>query len=183
MNGDIAITAKFDLKPPVADFNGTPTTITLAEAISFTDLSTMNPTSWLWDFGDGTTSALKNPTHKYGEVGTYTVKLTATNAGGTSTTTKTAYVVVQPYLKDVGTSAVYRNLQEAYNAASEGATIQIRDLILVESLNANSATTKNIIIEGGYNINYSVGTGITILKGSISSATGKLTVKNFNLQN
>jgi hypothetical protein len=33
--------------------------------------------SWLWDFGDGTTSTLQNPSHTYSSPGTYNVKLTA----------------------------------------------------------------------------------------------------------
>ena len=34
------------------------------------------PKSWLWDFGDGTTSNLKNPTHKYDAEGLFDVSLT-----------------------------------------------------------------------------------------------------------
>lgn len=41
--------------------------------------------TWAWTFGDGTTSSLQNPAHRYKKKGTYTVKLTATGAGGTST--------------------------------------------------------------------------------------------------
>ena len=46
--------------------------------------STGSPTSWAWNFGDGTTSALQNPSHKFTTAGTYTVTLTTTNAGGSS---------------------------------------------------------------------------------------------------
>lgn len=35
--------------------------------------------SYLWDFGDGNTSALQHPTHNYANDGTYTIKLTAYN--------------------------------------------------------------------------------------------------------
>ncbi len=38
--------------------------------------------SWLWDFGDGGSSALQNPTHTYGNNGVYNVTLTAQNACG-----------------------------------------------------------------------------------------------------
>lgn len=48
----------------------------------FADQSLGNPTSWLWDFGDGSTSTLQNPTHTYASPGSYTVCLTATNACG-----------------------------------------------------------------------------------------------------
>ena len=41
-------------------------------------------TSFLWDFGDGTTSTDPNPTHTYTAAGTYTITLTAYMAGGCS---------------------------------------------------------------------------------------------------
>lgn len=67
---------------------------TAGQSIQFTDTSTNAPTSWLWDFGDGTTSALQNPSKAYATAGTRTVTLTATNANGSDTVTKTGYVVV-----------------------------------------------------------------------------------------
>jgi PKD repeat protein len=43
--------------------------------VTFTDISTGNPTSWAWSFGDGTSSTAQNPTHTYGSAGTYSVSL------------------------------------------------------------------------------------------------------------
>jgi PKD repeat protein len=80
--------------PPVADFSGSPTTGTAPLAVSFRDLSTGSPTSWAWDFGDGGTSTLQNPSHTYAGAGSYTVSLTATNASGAGTATKVGYVTV-----------------------------------------------------------------------------------------
>ncbi|WP_350284665.1 T9SS type B sorting domain-containing protein [uncultured Croceitalea sp.] len=45
-------------------------------------------TSILWDFGDGTTSTLENPTHTYAATGTYTVNATVNTATETKTETK-----------------------------------------------------------------------------------------------
>jgi PKD repeat protein len=58
------------------------------QSVAFTDTSAGYPTSWLWDFGDGTTSTGQNPSHTYSTPGTYTVTLTATNAYGSSQTTQ-----------------------------------------------------------------------------------------------
>jgi PKD repeat protein len=55
--------------------------------VEFTDTSTNAPTTWAWDFGDGETSDMQNPTHTYAAAGTYTVGLTATNDGGSDTFT------------------------------------------------------------------------------------------------
>jgi len=51
-------------------------------SVTFKDLSSGNPTSWLWDFGDGETSADQNPSHSYAQSGYYDVSLIATNATG-----------------------------------------------------------------------------------------------------
>lgn len=74
---------------PVANFTASPTTITSGGTVTFTDTSTNSPTSWLWNFGDGSTSTLRNPTHVYTGAAQYTVSLTATNSGGNNTKTVT----------------------------------------------------------------------------------------------
>ncbi len=79
---------------PVADFSGSPTSGQAPLTVSFTDLSTNAPTSWSWDFGDTGTSTAQNPSHDYTSAGDYTVSLTATNAGGSDTETKTNYISV-----------------------------------------------------------------------------------------
>jgi PKD repeat protein len=52
--------------------------------VSFTDVSTATtPLSFDWDFGDGFTSTEQSPVHQYNSPGTYTVRLTVTEACGT----------------------------------------------------------------------------------------------------
>jgi PKD repeat protein len=67
---------------PCADFTYTIQPCT--NTINFTSTSTNSPTSYLWDFGDATTSALQNPTHTFTSGGTYIVTLTVSNSSGTS---------------------------------------------------------------------------------------------------
>jgi PKD repeat protein len=76
-------------QPPVASFTVSATTGTAPFTVSFTDTSTNSPTSWLWDFGDGTTSNVASPSHTYAVPGTYSVSLTVTNAQGSSSTSST----------------------------------------------------------------------------------------------
>ena len=63
-------------------------------AVQFTDTSTGGPTSWAWDFTDNgsTDSTVRNPTFTFPSAGTYTTRLTATNANGNGTTTRTVSV-------------------------------------------------------------------------------------------
>jgi len=79
---------------PVAYFTGTPRSGKKSLTVQFTDGSTNSPTYWRWDFGDGTTSTLRNPSHSYRFRGTYTVVLTAGNSAGENTLTRTGYIVV-----------------------------------------------------------------------------------------
>ncbi|MDL2262609.1 PKD domain-containing protein, partial [Bacteroidales bacterium OttesenSCG-928-I21] len=82
---------------PVANFTGTPQTVTTGGTVNFTDMSTNTPTSWSWTFAGGTpaTSTAQNPAVVYNTIGTYTVTLTATNANGSHTETKTNYITVR----------------------------------------------------------------------------------------
>jgi PKD repeat protein len=77
---------------PEAAFVSNATDGTVPMTVQFIDESTNSPTSWLWSFGDGSTSAIKNPTHTYTTAGTYTVTLTATNSAGSSTVTESGYI-------------------------------------------------------------------------------------------
>jgi PKD repeat protein len=78
--------------PPTANLTGTPTTIYNTQSVSFTDNSDGVISSWLWNFGDDQTSTLKNPSHQYISIGTFTVTLTVSNSAGTDTIVKTNYI-------------------------------------------------------------------------------------------
>ena len=70
---------------PRARFSTSPMMGFAPLTIKFTDRSSGTPTSWHWDFGDGTTSSEQNPTHVYTTAGRYTPTLSVSNTGGTST--------------------------------------------------------------------------------------------------
>jgi len=61
--------------------------------VDFTDQST-GATSWLWDFGDGTSSSEQNPSHAYTAPGNYTVTLTVANHCGSADEVKTNLITV-----------------------------------------------------------------------------------------
>lgn len=64
--------------------------------VNFTNLTQNLPADFLWDFGDGITSSLLNPSHTYTTPGTYTVSLTATNLAGEDSKVLTNYIIVEP---------------------------------------------------------------------------------------
>jgi len=88
------ITVTGTSQAPVADFWGWPLSGKAPLKVTFTETSKGSPTSWKWDFGDGKSSTEKSPIHTYSAAGTYTVKLTSTNAAGSSTKTKWNYIKV-----------------------------------------------------------------------------------------
>ena len=60
----------------------------------FADASTGVITSGSWNFGDGGTSTIQNPTHTYTAPGTYTVSVTVSGPGGSDTMTRVDYITV-----------------------------------------------------------------------------------------
>ena len=70
------------------------TVATNGQVATFTDTSTGSPTVWAWNFGDGTTSAIENPSKTYLTAGTYTVTLTVSNSAGTISSTTSQSVTV-----------------------------------------------------------------------------------------
>jgi PKD repeat protein len=77
-----------------ADFSGAPTEGVVTLDVTFTDLSTGDVVGWAWDFGDGGTSTVQNPSHEYTEPGRYTVTLVASDSYGSDAETKTDYIAV-----------------------------------------------------------------------------------------
>lgn len=78
--------------------------------VAFTAL-THSATSWLWDFGDGTTSDEKNPVHVYNEGGYYIATLTATDDAGANVTKEVKLAIeLTPYALLTGdhTAANYK---------------------------------------------------------------------------
>ncbi len=63
--------------------------------VQFIDNST-GGTSWFWDFGDGNTSTLQNPSHTYTTAGNYTVCLTVTGTAGCTSSTCRNVIVNNP---------------------------------------------------------------------------------------
>jgi len=87
---------------PVANFTVNIAAGNAPTTVNFSDLSSGEITSYLWNFGDGTTSTATSPSHIYSAVGTYTVSLTVTGPGGAGVETKTSFISVSPALVDGG---------------------------------------------------------------------------------
>ncbi len=81
------------------DFSANQTTVVAGDTVTFSDLSTGNPTSWVWNFQGGIPgnySGQNPPGIKYNNSGTYNVRLIASNAQASDTMDKLAYITVLP---------------------------------------------------------------------------------------
>ncbi len=77
-----------------AFFYATPTSGSAPLTVRFKDKSVGEIRSWLWDFGDGSTSTRRNPSHTYLKAGRYTVGLTVTGSPGEDVETKKRFILV-----------------------------------------------------------------------------------------
>ncbi len=83
---------------PTAAFQGTPTFGQAPLTVQFADNSIPGSgtiTAWLWDFGDGSTSTIQDPSHVYATPGSYAVSLRVTTSVGSDTTSVPNYIVVE----------------------------------------------------------------------------------------
>jgi PKD repeat protein len=89
-----------DVSDPMVDVSGN---APLAVTFKDTSTSTTPVISWFWNFGDGTTSRVQNPTHKYKTPGKYNVSLETGNEAGVNTVTYPDIVTIfQPPTPNIG---------------------------------------------------------------------------------
>ncbi|GIV34383.1 MAG: hypothetical protein KatS3mg031_1918 [Chitinophagales bacterium] len=106
----------------VATFTADKVEACAGETIHFSDLSSSNPNTWAWDFGDGNTAAVKNPTHTFASPGVYTVSLIAANSGACRDT-----LVLNDYIT-VSSSPIADFSADATQSCAAPFTVQFSDL-------------------------------------------------------
>ncbi|MEC9208825.1 MAG: PKD domain-containing protein [Bacteroidota bacterium] len=123
----------FPSAPPISMFEISDS-ISCDATISFTDISTNGPLSWLWDFGDGTTSTDQHPIHNYTGSGVFDVKLTTTNQYGIdSIIINSAVTIIDMNLQTTDASAC-GNTSLVLTANTTVGTINWYDDINLQSL-------------------------------------------------
>ncbi len=123
---------------PVADFTADITVVTTGGSVNFTDLSTGDPTQWIWTFPGGSPGShigQNPPPVTYNTPGTYDVALFISNAAGTSTREKTDYIQVG--------DAPAADFSGTPTSLFAGETVDFTDLT------ANSPDSWSWVFEGG----------------------------------
>jgi PKD repeat protein len=80
-------------KEPATSFTNDKTAVVTGEVVTFTN-TTVDGYDYEWNFGDGTTSTLENPTHFYENAGTFNVQLTAYSKNGKKSGNTTTSITV-----------------------------------------------------------------------------------------
>ncbi|MEZ5013309.1 MAG: PKD domain-containing protein [Chitinophagales bacterium] len=134
------------LLAPTADFSFTISGLTM----SFTDLSTNDPDTWAWDFGDGGTSTEQNPSHAFPVQANYTVCLTASNAYGGDT-----YCIDDVFANGIHDMQIEE--VEIYPNPSTGAVQIALPVLDIDAVNVYDIAGKQM------SVNYNVATGNVFL--------------------
>jgi gliding motility-associated-like protein len=158
---------------PIAAFTSNVTQGCAPLGVSFKDQSTNNPTSWEWDFGNGSTSSSQNPGCTYSTPGTYTVTLIVKNASGANAVRMTNYITVNPsptisFGSNIQLACVPGNIQFInYSTPGQG-TIVSYNWNFGDGSSSNAAAPAHSYTQTGY---FNVGLTATNSAGCSGSAT------------
>lgn len=145
----------------------------------FFDFSTGNVISWFWDFGDGNTSVLQNPTHTYTQPGLFTVMLVASNGVNFDTLYAPNAIMVEA-LPTAGISAVQtvacEPFQVQFQDASSGATSWLWDF-------GDGSPTSTLQNPLHWYLNAGTYTVTLTVSNNISGCTDEVTELNYILIN
>ncbi|MHA4896143.1 PKD domain-containing protein [Pedobacter sp. PWIIR3] len=178
------ITQEITVKPKMTTQFQVSATGCVNTDLLFADQSTIEAGSivkWNWDFGDGTTSILQNPNHKFKADGTYKVKLIVESSAGCKSLPVTKEVIINKLpvvdfelpdacIKDP--FAVFRNLTVDADGGTSGLTYVWNFNDPSSTLANNTSTIKDgshkYTAAGNYNVSLTAtnanGCSVTISK-------------------
>jgi gliding motility-associated-like protein len=148
--------------------------------VNFSDQSTGNPTSWFWDFGNGATATLQNPSTTYFIPGTYTVTLKVANGGASNTLTRTQYITVygKPVVNfTVSDSAACFPLRAQFTDLSTTSTGTVKAAWLWDFGDGSQSAQQNPLHIYTNTGNYTVNLKVTNDKGCYSVLTKSAYIK------
>ena len=164
------------------DFTATPLTSCVGTSIAFTDLTAGSPiVSWAWNFGDGSTSALQNPTHTYTVSGTFNITLIVFNGSTSIAEVKPNYIIVNP-LPTVSFLSPLTSCSEPYAPIfsnvlpGSGSYSYSWNFGNGQTSTAQTPTNANYTTTGIFNVTLTV---TNILTGCVNSFNQNITVQDF----
>lgn len=180
---NITIVATDRTPGPVADMRIEPSRLRANEPTRFIDASSPGGSpiiGWLWNFGDGGTSALQNPTRAYSEAGRYTVTLTVRAQDGQENTATREVTVgaanAAPVARIVAPATAVVGTPVAFDDASTDAdgTIIAWEWDFGDGARANEPSPTHTFDRPG---DRTVRLTVTDEMGATASATARVTVR------
>jgi subtilisin family serine protease len=147
--------------PPIADFTYGTTDL----SADFTDESTDSDgtcVAWAWDFGDGNTSTVQNPSHAYAADGTYTVTLTVTDNYDATDSVSKAVTVSSGSIGGITLTATSKSNRKwvivdlSWSGATSSYVEIYRDGKLLETTSNDGAYTDKIANPGSGDATYTI---------------------------
>ena len=126
--GQFYVGGKLCKSMPAPNINtgGIPSTSDCNEPTVFFDEDPTS-TAWLWDFGDGNTSTLRNPSHLYAVAKPYSVKLTRTFSNGSTQTVQRNFTISEP-----PTQPTFKGQISKESTVCDGKTITLNPYNILE---------------------------------------------------
>ena len=141
--------------PPQADFSASSETGVIPLQVEFSDLSSTNSASWMWDLdGDGNTdSTTRSPAFVYTDPGTYTVHLTVANDTASSQMTQADLICasagVPEVVSELMMDADQRTLTWQPAAAALSYVVLRGDLLTLLDTGGDFAASVSTCLESG----------------------------------
>ncbi len=111
------------LEPLDADFFAQPLSVWQGDEVQFSDLSSGNPDTWYWEFGDGNHAAVQHPGHVYTNGGFYSVSLVISDTLQADSIVKENYIHVRDTLDAdfvADTTVITKGEKVYFNDVSKG---------------------------------------------------------------
>jgi len=153
-SGPQVVTHTVTVEPgPTADFTASPTSGLAPLEVTFTNQSTtvfLSLDSLRWDFDDGTTSQLENPTHIFTAADTYTVTLTVWDSCGSASKSREIGVSVVELTKDVDKPIARPGDELLYSVTlHNNGPDPLLDVVVVDTIPDSTALIAGSITGGG----------------------------------
>lgn len=135
-----------------ADFDINVNDVCAGKPIQFINKSSLNALSYLWDFGDGTTSTDSLPIHTFSQEKNYTIKLTVSNGNGcVNTMTKNNFVRIKNIHVNFNASPTFKTCPDLISnfQLQAPANLEFKNIIW-DFGNGNSSNDNNKTPQGVY---------------------------------
>ena len=151
--------------PTSASFSYTPNACG-STSITFNSSASTGATSYSWNFGDGNTSTIANPTHNYATAGTYSVILTIN--GSIASTPQSVVVSTAPTSVSITPALNACNTTYTFTAAATGSNLTY--LWSFSNVNGGSPVSTSAVVNKSYSASGTENATLTAFSGSCSTS-------------